>query len=110
MADVLLFPSEPNPADVRLREAGLPAPASHTITAQATVTGTATVAYVVTRAPSGEVVSRGSRPLRFVRPPPPLTRRAYLAVSATGVATVDIAVNHAGRRRREDELVLVGVL
>lgn len=116
MPDIYLFPEEPIPADVRLREPSAPA-AVHTVEVAATATALPTIAFEVTPAsiepPAQPPPTRGGgivRP-RFVRPQPvPVTRQVHVAVRAHCKPTVALAVEHAGRRHQEDELILVGAL
>jgi hypothetical protein len=134
MADVLLFPAEPNPEDVTLREGGVGGPTTYTVnvsvtavggaaatrhleaTRQAGATASGLTAVATTFLPAGEpepepeppTPSRGGG---FTRPAPlPINRNVNVAARAQGRANVNLAVDHAGRRHLEDELLLVGVL
>lgn len=91
MADVYLFAAEPNPGDVRLRE-----PAAETL------------APIML----GSVWEPG-RPHRPARPyyrPLPAAYEGTVAVTCQTRPRMALTVDHGGRRRHEDELVLTGAL
>jgi hypothetical protein len=132
MVDIYLFPAEPNPADVRLREPTTP-PVEYTINVSVTATGTvstlrtlslsrtttttaaATAAVTLEVIPAAvvppppiQVVGRGGPVIRPL--PVPVTRNVKVATRAHGHVNVSLVVDHAGRHHLEDELVLVGAI
>lgn len=136
MADVLLFPAESNPEDVRLREGGVAEPTTYTVAVSATAVGDATTiqsathlvaatATAVGSANIGTVLSLGAPPVALssfvgggyappLRPRWPVTNPQSVRADVTCQPSLTIKVDPAGRRlarrREEDEFVLIGVL
>lgn len=107
MADVVLFPSEVNPADVRLAEGGVAGPATYTVFASATAVGAATAAatYIAGATPPAPLRSGRTRPIPRR---PPVTRRVAVTAAAICIPRLELEADHAGRRQHEDELLLLG--
>jgi hypothetical protein len=111
MTDVLLFPSEPNPEDVTLREGGVAGPVTYTVNVSVTAAGLTAVATSFIPAGEPEPPPTPTRGGGYVRPVPvPVTRNVTVVTRAHGQVNVSLAVDHAGRRHLEDELLLVGAI
>jgi hypothetical protein len=97
MADIYLFPAEPNAADVRLRE---PAAAPVAIPP---VSGGGGGHW--TTQPRGRHIPAYAWPA-----PVPVRRTVHVSADVRTRPAVELVVDHAGRRHLEDELLLVGAI